>query len=56
MGKHLRLLVILTISDGASDISGKCVRFLVYDPVSDICRASSCREPQSLDRDQVSVP
>ena len=41
MGKHLRLLVILTISDGASDISGKCVRFLVYDPVSDICRASA---------------
>jgi len=44
MGKHPRLLVILMTSDGASDISGKCVRYLVYDPVSDICRASNCRE------------
>ncbi|MXQ91783.1 hypothetical protein E5288_WYG004498 [Bos mutus] len=32
MGKHPRLLVILMISGGASDISGKCVRYLVYDP------------------------
>lgn len=56
MGKHPRLLVILTISDGVSDISGKCVSYLVYDPVNDICWASNCQEPQSLERDQVTVP
>lgn len=41
---------------GAGDISGRCVIYLVYHPVSDIRQASDCPEPPFLQRDRVTVP